>query len=291
LEKEAVSVVYPARATVPFWCGLLLLFGSAVQYLAWLFDIEWLRRPLEAFTAIVPWTIVDFVGTSMVLVLLALAVRNDSARYQAAAKTLSVTIGLVACVFMLEYAFSAPLSTFDTLLFNQMVFKAGNSFPGRPDLETCATLFMLTVAALVFDRKDRGRIEAFQVVVALAMFLPILAIHGYVLYAIVFQSLAGTPTTEMAVPTLLLFCVAGTGYFSFFPKEGLVNLFQGHDLAGTTIRRMMPTVILVPLALGWVLFWLTMRMASATFVFALRPSPGGVASASQFADRVPHPAA
>jgi PAS domain S-box-containing protein len=64
----------------------------------------------------------------------------------------------------------------------------------------------------------------------------------------------------MAPPTLLLFCVAGVGFISFFPKSGLVGLFLGKGLAGTTIRRAIPTVILVPIASAWLLFWLTMRM-------------------------------
>jgi signal transduction histidine kinase/CheY-like chemotaxis protein len=228
--------------------------------LAWQLDLEWLRRPLLVFPAIFPWTVVVFFATSVVLICLALALRTGSAQYQAAGKALGVIVGLVASVFLLEYAFRKPVSTFDTLLFGQLLFKAGGTFPGRPAVQTCATFFMLAVATLVFDRKDKHRIEAFQVVVALAMFLPLLAIHGYLLSATVFQSLGRKPTTEMAVPTLLLFCVSGVAFFSFFPKEGLVSLVLGKDLAAITIRRLLPTVILVPFALAWILFWLTTKM-------------------------------
>jgi signal transduction histidine kinase len=223
-------------------------------------DLEWLRRPLPVFPAIFPWTVVVFFGTSLVLIFLALALKTGSVQYQAAGKALGVIFGLVASVFLLEYGVSRPVSTFDTLLFGQLLFKAGGTFPRRPAVQTCATFFMLAVATLVFDRKDKRRIEAFQVVVALAMFLPLLAIHGYLLSATVFQSLGRKPTTEMAVPTLLLFCVSGVGFFSFFPKEGLVSLVLGKDLAAITIRRLLPTVILVPFALAWILFWLTTKM-------------------------------
>jgi signal transduction histidine kinase/DNA-binding response OmpR family regulator len=250
----------PGRATVPFWSGILLLLGTAAQFLAWQFDLEWLRRPLPLFPAIFPWTIVGFFATSLVLIFFALAVRIGSAPYQTVSKALGVIIGLVAFAFLLEYAFRSPVSTFDALLFKELLFKAGGSFPGRPALQTCATFFLFAVAALVFDRKDKRRIEVFQIVVALAMFLPLLAIHGYLLSSTVFQSLGGKPTTEMAVPTLFLFCVSGVAFFSFFPKEGLVSLFLGKDLAGTTTRILMPTIILVPFALAWILFWLTMRM-------------------------------
>ena len=260
MDEKETDLVRPARAGVPLWCGLLLLLGSLVQYAAWQYDLDWLRRPLPLFPAIFPWTIVGFLGTSLTLIFLALAVRRDDARYQVVGKGLGTVIGLIALVFLWEYACLKPVSHFDTLLFPHLLHKAGGTFPGRPAVQTCVTFFMLAVATLVFDRNDKRRIEAFQIVIALAMFLPLLAIHGYALSATVFQSLGRKPTTEMAVPTLLLFCLSGVAFFSFFPKQGLVSLFLGNDLAGTTVRRLMPTVILVPFALAWILFWLTMKM-------------------------------
>jgi hypothetical protein len=57
---------------------LLLLLGTAVQYLAWRFDLEWLRHPSPVFPAIFPWTIVLFFATSLILVFLVLAVRTGA---------------------------------------------------------------------------------------------------------------------------------------------------------------------------------------------------------------------
>jgi hypothetical protein len=55
--------VRSAQAAVPLRCRFLLLSGCAVQYLAWQFDLEWLRRAVPLFLAIYPWTIVGFFGT------------------------------------------------------------------------------------------------------------------------------------------------------------------------------------------------------------------------------------
>ncbi|HEY0793594.1 MAG TPA: hypothetical protein VGD78_21210, partial [Chthoniobacterales bacterium] len=240
-------------AVIPVWGGIGLFVASGLQYIAWQFDLAWLRRPIPAFPAIFPWTVIGFSGTSVLIILLASAVRTGSAGFQAAAKVIGVAIGLVSLAFLAEYLLGQPVSAFDALLFKHLLFKAGGSFPGRPAQQTCTTFLLLAIAALVFDRKDKRRIEVFQAVVALAMFCPLLAIFGYVLFATVFQTLGGTPTTEMAVPTLVLFCIAGVAFLSFFPKEGLLSLLLGNDLAATTIRRLVPTVVLVPLALGWIL--------------------------------------
>jgi signal transduction histidine kinase/CheY-like chemotaxis protein len=258
LDSKELSAHSP-QAAVPFCCGFLLLLCGATQYLAWQFDLTWLRRPLATFPSIVPWATVGFCVTSLILLLLALAIRTGSTRYQVAAKVFGTIIGLVASIFLLEYAFGKPRSAFDQLFFTQMVIKEGGP-SGRPALESCVSFFLLALATLVFDRKDKRRIEAFQIVVALAMFLPLLAVHSYLLDATVFQNLGAKPTTAMAVPAILLFFVSGLAFFSFFPREGLVSLVLGKDLAGTTIRRLIPTVILAPFALAWMLFWLTMRM-------------------------------
>jgi hypothetical protein len=81
-----------------------------VEFLAWQFDLEWLRRPLPVFPAIFPWTIIGFLATSLVIILLALAVKTGSARLEWAGKILAVTLGLVVSVFLLEYALSRPVS-------------------------------------------------------------------------------------------------------------------------------------------------------------------------------------
>ena len=92
-----------------------------------------------------------------------------------------MTIGLVACVFLLEHLFSKPASAFDTFFFRQMLSEAGGSLPGRPSSQVCLTFFLLAVATIIFDRENKRRIEAFQVIVALAMFFPLLVILGYLL--------------------------------------------------------------------------------------------------------------
>ena len=239
-------------------CGSLLVAFSVSQFLAWQFDLQWLRRPLPNFPSIVPWATLGFFFMALVLLFLGLTIRTGSASYQLAAKALALTIGAIALVFLWEHAFGKPISKFDTLFFRETVLKEGGP-TGRPALESCATFFVLAGAMLIFHRENIRRIEAVQVLVALAMFFPLLAIYGYLLTATT-QHTGVEPTTKMAVPAIALFCLSGVGFFALFPKQGLVKLFLAKDLAGTTIRILMPTVILVPFALAWILFWLTIRM-------------------------------
>jgi PAS domain S-box-containing protein len=171
-----------------------------------------------------------------------------------------MTIGLVACVFLLEHLLSKQASAFDMFFFRQMLFEAGSSLPGRPSSQVCLTFFLLALATIIFDRENKRRIEAFQVIVALAMFFPLLVILGYLLSTTTFEGFGAKPIIEMSAPTLLFFFVSGAAFLSFFPNQGLVSLFLGKGLAGSTVRRLIPMVILIPFALAWLLLWLTIRM-------------------------------
>jgi PAS domain S-box-containing protein len=171
-----------------------------------------------------------------------------------------MAIGLVACVFLLEHLFSKPASTFDTFFFRQMLFEAGDSLSGRPSSQVCLTFFLLAVATIIFDRENKRRIRAFQVIVAVAMFFPLLVILSYLLSTTSLEGFGAKPIIEMSAPTLLFFFVSGAAFLSFLPNQGFVSLFLGKGLAGSTVRRLMPTVILIPFALAWLLLWLTIRM-------------------------------
>jgi signal transduction histidine kinase len=251
--------VHRVQASPPFWFALLVLVFTTVEFLAWRFDLEFIRRPLPVFPAIFPWTIVGFFGISFVLLLLSTGLKPLGVECQGVAKGLAVIIALFASTFLVEYLVAIPLSSFDQLLFKPILFKASGSFPGRPAPQTCATFVLLSVAVLVFHRQDKRRIEIFQIIVTLAMFLPALAVLGYLLFATAFLRLGGSPTTEMAIPTLVLFCFSGVAFFSFFPKEGLVGLVTRNDLAGKTLRRLIPCMALILLVSGWALYYVTMR--------------------------------
>jgi hypothetical protein len=186
---------------------LPLLLGTAVQYLTWQLDLEWLRRPLPVFPAIFPWTIVLFFATSLILVFLALAVRTGSVRYQAIGKALGLLIGLITIGFLLEYALRNPVSTFDKWFFPELLYKAGGSFPGRPALQTCVTFFLLAFATLVFDRKDKRRIESLPDRRDLGH---VLAAGGDPRFFTVCHRISelGSETDNgMAIPTLILLCI------------------------------------------------------------------------------------
>ena len=78
------------------------MFCSFRELVAWQFDIDWLRRPLPIFLAVVPWGVVGFFLMSLIVIFFALAVRTGSAGFEISAKVLGAIIGLGFSCFLLE---------------------------------------------------------------------------------------------------------------------------------------------------------------------------------------------
>lgn len=59
-----------AAAAFPLRCGLGLLLCSVLQFVAWQFDVGWVRRLSPPFLAIVPWSVVGFFLMSLIVIFL-----------------------------------------------------------------------------------------------------------------------------------------------------------------------------------------------------------------------------
>jgi inositol transport system substrate-binding protein len=78
--------------------GFLLLGFSIVEFLAWQFDLEWLRRPLPVFPAIFPWTILGFLRKARAPMLnVSIEIAGGGPRSQSSVrKTWQSRVGVVA---------------------------------------------------------------------------------------------------------------------------------------------------------------------------------------------------
>ena len=74
----------------------------------------------------------------------------------------------------------------------------------------------IAVATIIFDREDKRRIEAFQVIVALAMFFPLLVILGYLLSTTSLEGFGAKPIIEMSVRRSCFFSFQAPRFFPFF---------------------------------------------------------------------------
>jgi PAS domain-containing protein len=84
-----------------------------------------------------------------------------------------------------------------------------------------------------------------------AVVVSILALHagvGHVTGVSVLFTVG--PWTDMAIPTAAAFALAATGTVASRPCHGVVAVLCGDGVAGTALRRLLPTAVAGPLVLG-----------------------------------------
>ncbi|MFL5300609.1 MAG: ATP-binding protein [Anaeromyxobacteraceae bacterium] len=185
-----------------------------------------------------------------------------------AARALAALALLLGAVTVVEYAF-APALRLDEWLFPDVAFPV-EAATGRMPVTTALALALLGASLLFIDTESpHGRRPA-QLLALAAGLLPLQATIGWI-YGL--EPAAGTsPFTQVALHSgaaLALLCVA---VLLARPDRGLMRAVTSAGPSGLMARRLMPLVVLLPVALGWVFLVVGMRaghyetLVGATFV-------------------------
>lgn len=104
----------------------------------------------------------------------------------------------------------------------------------------------------------------------LGILLPWLALFGYASLTNPFYSVDNAPQTGMSPLTALSFIALGIGVIGLRADQGLAALFSSNSSGGQTARRILPVVLLTPLAFGWIIIYgRQAEMLDPTFGIAL----------------------
>ena len=224
---------------VPVVVGLLVLVG-------WWLDIELLKRIVPELVAMNPTTAIGFICLGFSLALLS---RKESflarLRTGQALATVAALIGLAKLVALL---FGWDLHV-DQLFFRQKLETADSGLPNRMAPNTALNLLLLGIAIANIDRSFR-RIWPAQFLTVVAAMSSLLALIGY---AYQIKSFYGIGTyIPMALHTALSFLVVAIGVLCARPASGIMAVVSSNSSGGVMIRRLLPAVLIVPAALGWI---------------------------------------
>lgn len=230
------------RTLIAICAAIAALVGVAVLA-GWALDIELLK-------SVVPGLSTMKANTAVCLALLgaALWLATQSGVVAGRASTvLSAIATVIACLTLLQYALGLDL-LIDQLLFAASA-EAGRTLPGRMAPLTALAIALLGVA-IPLTRLDTVVSNIASIVLSLSAVVgPTLAVVGY-FYGI--QELyAPGPFTSMAVHTALVLIVLFFGVSLLRADLGWVALLRSQGPGGAIARRLLPTVILLPIVLGW----------------------------------------
>ncbi len=257
-------------------CAAVVVIGVVVL-LGWLADWEACKQVLPGMVAMNPVTAVCFIlsGVSLWLLREADAVSIGGPGLQIA-RACAITVGLVGLVKFGGYlaGWNAPV---DQFLFSGKLATANGTNRIAPN--TALNFLFLGLALLSLDaRTRRGRYPAQFLSLAMGA-LALLALTGYIFGLTAFYRF--TSLRPMALNTATNFLIMSLAILAARPGRGLTRVLVSDTTGGTLMRRLLPTVLFVPLTLGllwrtaehagylWPGFGLPLTVVSSVAIFAV----------------------
>jgi signal transduction histidine kinase/ActR/RegA family two-component response regulator len=257
--KTQNSVLSSCRSPASLLAASLVLASALLLWLSWQYRVFTIVKPLPRFRGIVPWTILMDGVLGIGLFLAAWGAGRQKAGISLSITKLCAGAALLcAGFFLVESVSRHPFGNIDRWLFQTNIALLHDAAGGQPAPQTSITVLFFAFALFVFHPNSSRRILASQLITASGLFLPLLAVLGYIFS--VTPMFAGKPFfMQMASPTLFLFVVLAFGLLWLCPTRGVVGIVTSRGLSGKTARHLLCLVVLIPLILAWFLSLATQR--------------------------------
>ena len=156
---------------------------------------------------------------------------------------------VLSITILLQY-FTGQNFGIDELVFRDTNF-VGTTHPGRMAWHSALSFLLLgTAMALLSSRQSSGRIATAQTLALCAAFFPAQGLVGYV-YGHLSVLGMSLQTGYMAIPTAVAFITAAVSVLFHAPDRGLATVLIRRTNASMVFRRLLPILIILPVALGW----------------------------------------
>ncbi len=212
----------------------------------WALDIRLLKSVLPGLVSMKPNTALAFVLAGLSLWLQARSAA--SGEWRRAARAAALIAALIGSLTLGEYITGLDLGI-DQLLFEDGPTTAGAWPPGRMAPATAFGFLALGLALLVLNTETRRGRRPAQALALAAGALPLTGLLGYLLGA---PSLSGLGSyVPMALHTTVGLVALTAGVMLARPDRGLMSLVTAKTAGGIVVRRLLPAVAAIPIAMAW----------------------------------------
>jgi len=241
--RSAPSLTEQFHVAAGTAAAIVALAGLAVL-LGWAFEIPSLKSPFPNASSMKPNT-----ALGLILSGLALAIYQLPDRSLNADKAMRVLAGIaigIGALTLVQYLTGLGLGI-DQLLFADDPNAIGTEFPGRMVRSTAACFILFNVALLLGSTMDRY----FAPQVAAMGVLAIATVSATSFFIGQGQNQTGLAQyTAMAAHESWCFLLLALSFFFARPSEGLMQVVTDEGPGGYVVRRLLPTVFLLPILLA-----------------------------------------
>ncbi len=231
--------------------GLIVILAGGLVLLGWTLNAPWLCALLPGSGAMNPLTALSFGLSGLALWALVRGELGDSRLelFGRICASLVLAIGLWRLFAYLGQWSVSP----DQLLFADKIPTAWP--PGRCRMKPNTALnFALSGLGLLWLRVEGRRgIRPGQLLLLLTTLVALTAIIGYAYRALALYGLRSY--LPLALNTALCFLVLCLGGLCAYPDRGVMAILTSDSAGGVLVRRLLPAVIFIPLALGALRLW------------------------------------
>jgi PAS domain S-box-containing protein len=219
--------------------SVLSIFISCLVLAGWVLRVEWLTSIFPGYVAMNPVTAFCLIvlGASLWLI----APRRIHGPSRLAAHALAWGVAIVAMTRLLAYFFSVDVAI-DKAIF------ADSIGANRMAPNTAVCLLLLGLSLTTLD-SFIGRVWPAQIGALVVATISLVSLVGYGYGASSLYQVGSY--IPMALHTAATFQILALGILFSRPERGLVAVLLDSRAGGMVARRLLPAVILIPCALGW----------------------------------------
>jgi signal transduction histidine kinase len=230
--------------------GLFIAISAAIILFAWIFGAMAVVRILPGMVAMNPVTAIAFVLLGCALWLKTARENSSSILAKRAPYVLAAVVAFVGAIKLSQCSVGWWYHV-DRLLFPTRLAASDAESPTAMAPNT-ALAFLCSGLALGFmDFERKNSVRPAQFVALAAGFIALLAVIGYSYCVFLLYQVRGA--IPMALSTAINFVVFCLAFLAARPQSGVMRLITSPTNGGAVARRLLPTAVFVPWAIGAVL--------------------------------------
>ena len=250
--RPALSAIDSAVAARPLrlWvtvCGAFAVLVGAIGLLGWLIDVQALKNVISGTVTMKAPSAFSLICAGGALC--ALADPEAPPGRRRLGHILATIPVLLGVIFLFEHVVGTGLGIDEFPFRDEAGRAAGSSAPGRPAPTTTISLILAGLALLSLDLRPRPSWRISELLAVPVFLIAGVTLTGYLYSISTFYGQESAVKMSLMSATALLVLSIGIGIAR--PHGKLLVFISTRKTGGVLARRLLPAVVLVPLALGW----------------------------------------
>ncbi len=234
--------------TISEVAGLLTAAIGLFVLVGWALDISFMKSVLPGLVTMKGNTALCFLLTGLSLWSLQIK-RIDKRPFRVFGNLCAAVVMLVGAITLYQYMSGTNLGI-DQLLFVELPGAAFTKHLGRMAFITAVNFVLIGLALLSLNAMTRRRYYPFQVLAAIAIFIALSALCGYLYGLSTFYGKIAIYTAT-ALHATIAFLILCTGVIFVRPDKGLAGVITSTLSRGIMIRRLLLLMFALPIISGW----------------------------------------